>query len=112
MSTEAMSWFNSLRVEGRNGRVILGTLAERADDVGYCEISQLELAEIAEISTRTVMRWLKKFRKKSWLERVRRFTKEGTPDTSGYVLRLPKTEEKAKVFLALTGLVLCEIDDD
>lgn len=78
MSFQAQNWANQQKTGHISGRAILMTLANFADENGYCYPSQSRLAEDCECSERTIRQWLDKLEELGFISRIRRNREDGS----------------------------------
>ena len=88
MSWEATAWAQKVKTGSPATKLVLLTLANFADDEGYCFPSQKTLAEITECGERSIRRYLDNLEKLGALKRVRRHRTDGTRTTDGVYLML------------------------
>lgn len=63
---------------------VYGVLRRHGDDPTNCYPSQSRIAALIGKSPRSINGWLRQLEDAGWIERVRRYTPEGDPDTNGY----------------------------
>jgi hypothetical protein len=86
MSWAATSWASKVKTGSPAIKLVLLTLANFADDEGYCFPSQKTLAEITECGERSIRRYLDKLESMGIIRRVRRHREDGSRTSDGVYL--------------------------
>lgn len=88
MSVRAMTWAWDQRMESPPRKLVLLALADHADDRGRCWPTIDQVAAKAELSPRTVRRYLSELERMGLVRRQRRRRKDGTLGTYAYGLSM------------------------
>lgn len=86
MSWAATSWASKVKTGSPAIKLVLLTLANFADDWGYCFPSQKTLAEITECGERSIRRYLDQLESMGIIKRVRRHRGDGARTSDGVYL--------------------------
>lgn len=86
MSWSATAWASKVKTGSPAMKLVLLTLANFADDEGYCFPSQKTLAEITECGERSIRRYLDKLESMGVIRRVRRHRGDGSRTSDGVFL--------------------------
>lgn len=66
---------------------VYGVLRRHGDDPRNCYPSHARIARLIGTSARSVPAWIRELEDAGWIERIRRTTAAGDPDTNGYRVR-------------------------
>jgi len=86
MSWAATSWASKVKTGSPAIKLVLLTLANFADDEGYCFPSQKTIAEITECGERSIRRYLDRLESMGIIKRVRRHRGDGARMSDGVYL--------------------------